>query len=79
MNRDLWLKELYEANYSRLYKFVFRRLQMYGGNTADVLDVIQDVFLVAVKKEIYNHLSPEGWLFRAAGNVCMNYCRVTVK
>ena len=38
MKTDTWLKELYEANYARLYSLASNRLRLYIGHTADVQD-----------------------------------------
>ena len=70
MSKDRWLQELYEANYARLYKLAAYRLMTYTGSEADVPDVLQDVFFLAVEKEIWDHPNPEGWLVITTANVC---------
>lgn len=75
MNRDAWLKELYDANYDRLYRIAAHRLRMHVGHISDVQDVLQDVFLEAAQEKIINHPNPEGWLISATKNICNNYIK----
>lgn len=77
MNSDRWLKDLYDANYSMLYRVASNRLRLYSGNTSDVQDILQEVFLLAVKKDISTHPNPEGWLIKATVNVCKEYVRAS--
>ena len=67
---------MYEANYQRLYRLAANRPQLYVGHTNDVQDVLQEVFLKAVQKDVRNHPNVEGWLILATVNVCKNYVRV---
>ena len=73
MKSDTLLKDLYDANYARLYKLTANRLRLYTGHTSDVQDVPQDVFLEAARKNICNHPNPEGWFFLTTVNFCKNY------
>lgn len=79
MSKDRWFKELYEANYDRLYKLAAYRLKAYTGSEADVPDVLQDVFFLAVEKEIWDHPNPEGWLIITTANICKNYIRAAMR
>lgn len=79
MSKDRWLQELYEANYARLYKLAAYRLKTYTGSEADAQDVLQDVFFLAVEKEIWDHPNPEGWLVITTANVCKNYIRAAIR
>lgn len=79
MSKDRWLQELYEANYARLYKLAAYRLMTYTGSEADVPDVLQDVFFLAVEKEIWDHPNPEGWLVITTANMCKNYIRAAMR
>lgn len=75
MKSDTWLKELYEANYDRLYRLAVNRMRQYAGHAADVQDILQDVFLEAARKNICNHPKPEAWLIVTTNNICKNYIR----
>lgn len=75
MKSDNWLKELYDANYARLYCVAANRLQLYTGHTEDVQDVLQEVFLEASRKNIRNHPNKTAWLISTTSNICKNYIR----
>ncbi len=77
MKSDTWLKELYDANYDNLYRLAVNRLRLYAGQAADVQDILQDVFLEAVKQKICIHPKPEAWLVVTTINICKNYIRST--
>lgn len=75
MKPDTWLDELYKANYDNLYRLAVNRMRLYAGNTSDVQDILQDVFLEAAQQEIHNHPKPEAWLVVTTLNTCKNYIR----
>ena len=70
---------MYKANYKRLYKIASRLLYDRLGNTSDVQDILQEVFLLAKEKEINKHPSPEGWLMIATRNLCGNYIQAAYR
>ena len=70
-----WYEELYNTYYERLYKLIRLKLWDYGASADDAHDIIQDVFLLSIKKDIRSHVNPGGWLFRAAQNYCLQYVR----
>ena len=70
-----WFEELYNEYYERLYKLACFKLIDSGASTEDAHDIVQDVFLLAIKKDIRKHLNPPAWLFKATTNYCMNYIR----
>lgn len=70
---EQWLKKLYDANYDMLYRLASNRLAAGMGHTADVQDVLQEVFLLAFMKGIDRHPNPEGWLVITTVNICRNY------
>ena len=70
-----WLKELYDAHYTMLYRLAANRLLHSVGNMDDVQDVLQDVFRLALEKNIRSHPNPIGWLIKATENTCKNYAR----
>lgn len=72
MSED-WLKQLYECNYTMLYRLACNRLTAGMGHLSDAQDVLQEVFLLAARKKICNHPKPEGWLIITTVNVCNNY------
>ena len=69
----------YEANDDRLYRLAANRLKTYTGSEADAQDVLQDVFMLAVEKEIWSRPNPEGWLAVTTANVCKNYIRAAIR
>lgn len=75
MSMDHWLHELYEANYTLLYRYANLLLYAHVRSTVDVQDVIQDVFRLALEREnrLRAHSNPRGWLIKATQNVCKNY------
>ena len=75
MGQCQWLKELYDANYNRIYKLVSYKLWYYTGRTEDAQDIVQEVFLLAYQKDIRNHANPEAWLTMAAKYLCHNHNR----
>lgn len=78
MSED-WLKLLYDSNYDMLYRLASNRLTVGMGHASDVQDVLQEVFLIASKKKIYKHPSPEGWLVITTVNVCNNYIQANAR
>ena len=79
MSPDSWLRELYDANYSRLYKLASYHLRDYPGYSEDVQDVLQEVFLTAAQKDIRSHPKPEAWLVTTTKNICKNYIRANYR
>lgn len=75
MSDHLWLKELYDAHYAMLYRLAARRLREGTGRDVEAADVLQEVFLLAFKKDIRNHPNPPGWLAITTNNICSNYIR----
>lgn len=75
MTATRWLKELYDAHSSTLYRLAVNRLLNFGGSVADAQDVLQDVFRLALEKDIRSHPNPVGWLIKATENTCKNYAR----
>jgi len=73
MQSEKWLNTLYEQNYKRLYRLASQLLYTGVGHTADVQDVLQEVFLLAKEKNICDHPSPVGWLLVTTRNICGNY------
>ena len=53
MAPDSWLRELYEANYSLLYRLASNCLRAYDCTPEDIQDVLREVFLKAAQKDIY--------------------------
>lgn len=76
---EQWLKQLYDANYNMLYKLASNRLTAGMGHSADVQDVLQEVFLLAFMKQIDRHPNPEGWLVITTVNVCRNYIQANAR
>lgn len=70
---EQWIKQLYDAYYDMLYRLASNRLTTGMGHSADVQDVLQDVFLLAFTREIDRHPNPEGWLVITTVNICKNY------
>lgn len=70
-----WLEDLYNEYYDRLYKLACLKLIDSGASTEDAHDIVQDVFLLAIKKNIRKHPNPPAWLYKTATNYCMNYIR----
>jgi len=75
MHTDEWLKELHEQHYNTLYKLARNRLRRYAGHDADAQDILQEVFLEAVRQRICDHPNPLGWLIRTTDYMCKNYVR----
>lgn len=76
---EQWLRHLYDANYDMLYRLASNRLTAGVGHSADVQDVLQEVFLLAFMKEIDRHPNPEGWLIITTVNVCKNYIQSSAR
>ena len=70
-----WAADLYEQYYERLYKMVLYKLANLRISPEDARDIVQDVFLVAMDKDIRNHPVPVAWLYDAANKRCQNYRR----
>ena len=66
-----WLEKLYSDQYNAIYRYVRHHLQEYASDHVD--DIVQETFLLAVKKDIRNHPRPDAWLYVTAHNLCMNY------
>lgn len=75
MKSEKWLKILYDRNYKGLYRLASHLLYTQVGHTADVQDILQEVFLLALRKEVYRHPNPDAWLIVATRNICKNYAR----
>ena len=73
MTATQWLKALYDAQYTMLYRLAASRLMQSVGNTEDIQDVLQDVFRLALEKDIRSHPNPVGWLIKATENICKTY------
>lgn len=76
MNSDHWLRELYETYYNALYRVAAAILQTHLGHTADVQDILQDVFVIAaLTDDLPNHPYLKAWLYSTTRNLCQNYIR----
>jgi len=75
MQSEKWLNTLYEQNYKRLYRLASQLLYTGVGHTADVQDVLQEVFLLAARDKIYRKPKPEAWLVVTTKNICSNFAR----
>ena len=75
MDQVHWLRALYEANFTTIYRLVSYRLWTYTGSSADAQDIVQEVFLLAYRKDIRCHAKPEAWLMKTADNLCRNHAR----
>lgn len=72
MNQYQWLQELHDKHYVMLSRLAAKRLRERVGHTADLEDVLQEVFLLALENDIYRHPNPAGWLIKATINICWN-------
>lgn len=70
MNMEKWIKDLYDANATRIYRIAVYLLRQSLGHSADALDVVQEVFLLAARSDIRDHPKPEGWLVEATKMIC---------
>jgi RNA polymerase sigma-70 factor (ECF subfamily) len=66
-----------EALYRRYGPLVFRRARQLLGNDEAAWDVVQEVFLRALRSEtgFRNEASPTTWLYRITTNYCFNVTR----
>ncbi len=80
MKSEQWLEELYRSNYIHLYRLATFRLLSRSGTDSDAQDVIQDVFMTALKKreELTVHANVVGWLISTTAKTCNNYIRSSV-
>jgi len=69
------LEQLYCEYSAMLYKLACRQLMRYTGSSADAMDMVQDVFVLAARKwdVLREHTNQAGWLIRATQLVCMNH------
>lgn len=74
-----WLQELHEKHYVMLSRLTAKRLRESVGHTADLEDVLQEVFLLALENDIRRHPNPAGWLVKATINVCWNATKSNMK
>ena len=74
-----WLQELHEKHYVMLSRLTAKRLRESVGHTADLEDVLQEVFLLAFENDIRRHPNPAGWLIKATINVCWNATKSNMK
>ena len=74
-----WLQELHEKHYVMLSRLAAKRLRESVGHTADLEDVLQEVFLLALENDIRRHPNPAGWLIKATINVCWNATKSNMK
>lgn len=65
-----WLEQLHVAHYPTLLRLAKNRLYHALGNTAEAEDVVQEAFMLALKKDISQHDAPLGWLLKAVENLC---------
>lgn len=70
-----WFKQLYDENAPSVYRLAARRLRDHHIYTVDADDVLQEVFLLALKQDISAHPCPAGWLIRATDLICQNLAR----
>lgn len=65
--RELFIAELFQAHYERLFKYCLAYL---GADGQDAADCMNDVFLAARKnsEKLMAHPDPLGWLYKTAGN-----------
>ena len=70
-----WLQQLYDAYAPMLYRLAARKLRQFQGHTLDAEDILQEVFLLALKRDIRSHPCPVGWLIRATELLCRNWIR----
>ena len=75
MTDDRQLQELYYTYYKFVYRLASNRLYAYTGSTADVQDLVQEVFLRAAQKDIHEHPNPGGWLAATTNNLCMSHIK----
>lgn len=79
MKTEQWVKDLYGSNYIHLHRLAAYQLLTGVGTDADAQDVLQDVFVIAVKKDISKHPNPGGWLVSATVKTCQKYIRTDVR
>lgn len=75
MLEDRLLRELYDRYYKFVYRLASNRLYAHTGSAEDVQDIVQDVFLLAARKEIYHHPNPGGWLAVTTDYLCKNHSK----
>lgn len=75
MNQHQWLQKLYNENAPALYRLAVNRLRSGVGHTEDAEDVLQDVFLLAMQRDLSDHPAPVGWLVKATVIICRNYVK----
>lgn len=71
VNRYQWLEALHAKHHATLLRLAQNRLRRYTGSIDAAEDVIQDVFELALRKDIRDVENPLGWLIKATQNLCM--------
>ena len=70
-----WYSDLFQQCCDGLYSYCLHHIGSYPGSKEDAKDILQEVFILAWKKDISTHPNPKGWLFVTAKNLCRNYLR----
>ena len=71
MNKHHWLEELHAAHYPTLLRLAQNRLRRLTGSIAEAEDVVQDAFLLAVEKDVWQLEQPLKWLMKTTSNLCL--------
>ena len=67
-----WLQDLFMTHNVTLRKVARYNLSLYLGNTVDAEDVLQDVFLIAARKDLRAMENPVAWLIKTIVLTCRN-------
>lgn len=77
MEREKFIKKLFEKNYSLLIREAYR----YNCDEEAAQDMVQETFLLAVlnHEQLAAHQNPDAWLSVTLRNCCFNYRRLVEK
>ena len=71
MHEYHWLEELHTTHYATLVRLATNRLLHLTGSAAEAEDVVQEAFMLAIKKKIRQSEHPLRWLMKTTSNLCL--------
>jgi RNA polymerase sigma factor, sigma-70 family len=74
---NLFFENLCQKNYNNVYKYLLIAVK----NREAANDIVQDTFIVVYKniEKVYNHINPDGFVFKTAQNLARNYKKTVYK
>ncbi len=70
MSNYRWLVQLHQEHHATLLRLAQNQLRYRVGSADDAEDIVQQVFLIAITKDISGHEEPLGWLMKTTYNLC---------